>query len=49
MEIFDKDTVKDDLVGTALLNVEDLTKKGGVKDWFEIFFKGKLGGLFRGK
>lgn len=48
MEILDKDHVKDDLIGTAILKVEEITKKGGVRDWFEIFFTGKLGGFFRG-
>jgi hypothetical protein len=49
MEIFDKDTVTNDLIGYAILKVEDLSNKGGVKDWFEIKFTGKLGGFFRGE
>lgn len=44
MEIFDKDLLKSDLVGNTILRVEDLIVKGGVKNWFDIYYKEKSAG-----
>lgn len=40
----DEDVLKDDEVGSTFLNVGNLIIKGGVDDWFEIYFKKKSAG-----
>ena len=45
MKILDKDVLTSDLVGTALLSVEDLAVNGGQQQqWHEIYYKNKSSG-----
>lgn len=47
LNVFDKDLLKDDLVGGTTILVENLTFKGGVDQWFDIYFKEKPAGKIR--
>ena len=44
MEIMDEDVVSDDHVGATFLSVGNLIIKGGVNEWFEIYYKQKSAG-----
>lgn len=39
LDIMDKDVIVDDLIGKTSLLVENLIVKGGVNNWFDIYFK----------
>lgn len=47
LEVYDKDLLKDDLVGQTSLLIENLIIKGGVNSWFDIYFKEKPAGKIR--
>jgi Ca2+-dependent lipid-binding protein len=44
MTVFDEDVTSDDHVGSTVLFLEDVFKKGVLKDWIKIDYKGKEAG-----
>ena len=44
LQVLDKDLLKSPLIGEADLHVDDLTKKGGVFEWFNLKYKKESAG-----
>jgi len=42
--VYDKDTFSDDKIGTKTIDVEQIRQKGGMKDWVDLMYKGKVAG-----
>ena len=44
LAVMDKDVTSDDKIGEIKLKVSSLVVNGGVKEWFEVYHKGKVAG-----
>jgi len=44
LDVLDEDTTSNDRVGSASIKVSALCHNGGIDEWFEIQYKGKVSG-----
>ena len=44
LTVFDEDVTTSDTVGTATIKASSLCVPGGIDDWFQIQYKGKVAG-----
>lgn len=44
MTVFDQDVTSDDKVGEVSIKISSLCANGGIDEWFEIQYKGKIAG-----
>jgi hypothetical protein len=42
--VLDEDTMTNDKVGEAVIKISALCTSGGIDEWFEILYEGKLAG-----
>jgi Ca2+-dependent lipid-binding protein len=44
LTVFDQDVTSDDKVGEVSIKISSLCTNGGIDEWFEIQYKGKVAG-----